>query len=230
MTPAAKLLKAKKIQFSIHEYEHDHNAKSFGLEAAEKLGLDVKEVFKTLLVRDDKHFFVAILPVHHQLNLKKVVAAFQCKKMHMADPKDAERLTGYLVGSISPIGQKKQLKTVIDASAQQLTIMYVSGGKRGLDIGLAPSDLAKVLNTSVDTVRSWKKRGVPDWLQLEVVQNVPQPTPPLYVTTITATKLSPHVSAGNGSNLESIDCVEKMGEFVMDICTFKTPPPKKLFA
>ncbi|GJC32134.1 Cys-tRNA(Pro)/Cys-tRNA(Cys) deacylase [Acinetobacter sp. KAM398] len=153
MTPATKLLKAKKIQFSTHEYEHDHNAKSFGLEAAEKLGLDVKEVFKTLLIHDDKHFFVAILPVHHQLNLKKVAAAFLCKKVHMADPKDAERLTGYLVGGISPIGQKKQLKTVIDRSAQQLTTMYVSGGKRGLDIGLAPSDLAKVLNASfVDIV------------------------------------------------------------------------------
>ena len=130
MTPAAKLLKAKKIQFSMHEYEHDRNAKSFGLEAADKLGLDVTEVFKTLLVSDDKHFFVAILPVHHQLNLKKVAAAFQCKKMHMADPKDAEH-----------------------ASAQQLTTMYVSGGKRGLDIGLAPRDLAKVLNASfVDIV------------------------------------------------------------------------------
>ena len=148
MTPATKLLKAKKIQFSIHEYKHDANAKSFGLEAAEKLGLDVAEVFKTLLVSDDKNFFVAILPVHHQLNLKKVAAAFSCKKLQMADPKDAERLTGYLVGGISPIGQKKKLKTVIDQSAQKLDYMYVSGGKRGLDIGLSPADLAQVLNAS----------------------------------------------------------------------------------
>ena len=148
MTPATKLLKAKKIQFSIHEYKHDANAKSFGLEAAEKLGLDVAEVFKTLLVSGDKNFFVAILPVHHQLNLKKVATAFSCKKLQMADPKDAERLTGYLVGGISPIGQRKKLKTVIDQSAQKLACMYVSGGKRGLDIGLSPADLAQVLNAS----------------------------------------------------------------------------------
>ena len=91
--------------------------------------------------------------------------------------------------------------------------------------------LAKILNLSVDTVRSWKKRGVPDWLQLETVQNAPlTPQSPLHVNTITATKLSPHVSAGNGSNIESIDSVEKMGEFVLDVCSFKTPPPKRLFA
>ena len=97
MTPACKLLKASKIEYSIHEYEHDANAKSFGLEAAEKLGLAVKEVFKTLLVTDEKQYFVAVLPVHHQLNLKKVAAAFGCKKLQMANPKQAERLTGYLV-------------------------------------------------------------------------------------------------------------------------------------
>ena len=92
--------------------------------------------------------------------------------------------------------------------------------------------LASALKLSVDTVRSWKKRGIPDWLQLEMVQNVPATNSPtsLHVNTITATKLSPHVSAGNGSNIESIDSVEKMGEFVLDICTFKTPPPSKLFA
>ena len=148
MTPATKLLKANKIDFSIHEYEHDANAKSFGLEAAEKLNLRVEEVFKTLLVTDEKNYFVAILPVHHQLNLKKVAQAVGAKKLKMSDPKDAERLTGYLVGGISPVGQKKRLKTVIDQSAEQLEKLYVSGGKRGLDIGLKPQDLAKVLSAS----------------------------------------------------------------------------------
>ena len=148
MTPATKLLKANKIDFSIHEYEHDTNAKSFGLEAAEKLNLRVEEVFKTLLVTDEKNYFVAILPVHHQLNLKKVAQAVGAKKLKMSDPKDAERLTGYLVGGISPVGQKKRLKTVIDQSAVQLEKLYVSGGKRGLDIGLKPQDLAKVLSAT----------------------------------------------------------------------------------
>ena len=148
MTPACKLLKANKIEYSIHEYEHDANAKSFGLEAAEKLNLRVEEVFKTLLVTDEKNYFVAILPVHHQLNLKKVAQAVGAKKLKMSDPKDAERLTGYLVGGISPVGQKKRLKTVIDQSAQQLEKLYVSGGKRGLDIGLKPQDLAKVLSAT----------------------------------------------------------------------------------
>ncbi|NNG80554.1 Cys-tRNA(Pro) deacylase [Acinetobacter sp. ANC 5378] len=145
MTPACKVLKSNKIEFSIHEYEHDVNAKSFGLEAAEKLNLEVKEVFKTLLVTDDKTYYVAVLPVAHQLSLKKIAAAVGAKKLHMADPKDAERLTGYLVGGISPVGQKKRLKTVVDGSAALLNKIYVSGGRRGLDIGVKPDDLARVL-------------------------------------------------------------------------------------
>ncbi|ALD03409.1 hypothetical protein AMQ28_00300 [Acinetobacter sp. TTH0-4] len=146
MTPACKVLKSSAIEFSIHEYEHDGHAKSFGLEAAQKLNLDVKEVFKTLLVTDSKNFYVAVLPVAHQLSLKKIAAAVGAKKLQMAEPKDAERLTGYLVGGISPIGQKKRLKTVIDQSAELLNKIYISGGKRGLDIGIKPQDLIWVLS------------------------------------------------------------------------------------
>lgn len=142
MTPAINQLKKLKIDFSIHEYEHDPSCTNFGEEASEKLNIAASSVFKTLLVSDDKQFFVAIVPVTGTLNLKRAAAAFKVKKLRMADPKEAERLTGYLVGGISPIGQKKSLTTCIDDSAQALEKIYISGGKRGLDIGLTPDDLS----------------------------------------------------------------------------------------
>ncbi|AKG07941.1 hypothetical protein AAX05_04315 [Moraxella bovoculi] len=145
MTPAIRLLQKQKIAHSIHEYDHDPDNTNFGLEASKKLGLSPDTVFKTLLVTDGKAYFVAILPVCHLLNLKKMATAVGVKKLVMANPADAERLTGYIVGGISPIGQKKHLTTVIHSSAQTLDKMYVSGGKRGLDIGAAPDDLANLL-------------------------------------------------------------------------------------
>ncbi|MBF7690573.1 MULTISPECIES: Cys-tRNA(Pro) deacylase [Acinetobacter] len=149
MTPACKLLKAKRISYTIHEYIHDANAtNSYGLEAVEKLGLQPEEVFKTLLITDGKQFYVSVLPVSHQLNLKKVAQALGCKKVVMADLHDAERITGYLVGGISPIGQKKRLKTLLAMQATSLEKIYISGGRRGLDIGIKPDDLVSILNAS----------------------------------------------------------------------------------
>ncbi|TBR43948.1 Cys-tRNA(Pro) deacylase [Marinomonas agarivorans] len=143
MTPACIYLDKKKIAYTIHEYHHDPAAEQFGLEAAEKLNLAPETVFKTLLVTDDKQLFVTIIPVTHTLNLKKAAKACGVKKVKMADPKVAEKSSGYLVGGISPIAQKKSLPTFVDQSAEKLVSIYISGGKRGLDIGLKPNDLLK---------------------------------------------------------------------------------------
>lgn len=149
MTPACKLLKQHRISYTIHEYKHEANStNSYGLEAVEKLNLRPEEVFKPLLVSDGRAYYVAVLPVSHQLNLKKMAAAVACKKLSLADLKDAERITGFLVGGISPIAQKKRLKTIIDASAEQLVKVYVSAGRRGVDIGLAPHDLSQLLGAA----------------------------------------------------------------------------------
>ncbi|WP_066803255.1 Cys-tRNA(Pro) deacylase [Moraxella oblonga] len=146
MTPAITLLKKLQVDFSIHEYDHDPSNVNFGQEAVEKLGLTDVEVFKTLLATDGQNYFVAVLPVAYQLSLSKFAKAMGVKKLRMADMASAERVTGYLVGGISPIGQKKKLPTVISHTAQTLDKMYVSGGRRGLDVGLVPDELAKVLS------------------------------------------------------------------------------------
>ncbi|MBF8999457.1 Cys-tRNA(Pro) deacylase [Vibrio nitrifigilis] len=147
MTPAINLAKKKKIVHTVHQYEHDPNAESYGEEAAELLGEDPKTVFKTLLFclnGEEKHLAVAVIPVDHRLNLKLAAKAAKAKKAEMANPTIAEKTTGYVVGGISPLGQKKSLPTFIHESAKALDTMCVSAGKRGLEIELAPADLAKL--------------------------------------------------------------------------------------
>ena len=143
-TPAAIALTKAGISFTVHAYDHDPSAASFGLEAAAALGLPVEQVFKTLLAEIDTHLVVGIVPVHLKLDLKALAATVGGKKAAMADPAAAQRSTGYVVGGISPIGQKRSLPTVIDSSAQGHDVIYVSGGRRGFDLGLSPHDLAHI--------------------------------------------------------------------------------------
>ena len=126
-------------------YQHDPSATSFGLEAAEKLGIDPSQVFKTLVAQVDDYFAVAIVPVNQQVSLKALSRVLNAKKATMAPPQVAARITGYVVGGISPLGQKVLLPTVIAESAQLLGTILVSGGKRGFDIELSPIDLAELL-------------------------------------------------------------------------------------
>ncbi|MDP2609845.1 MULTISPECIES: Cys-tRNA(Pro) deacylase [unclassified Oceanobacter] len=144
MTPAVNAAKKAAVRFSLHEYQHDPKAASWGEEAAAALGLAPSQVFKTLLVSLGGHkstLAVAILPVNKKLNLKAIAKALGAKKAEMADPAIAEKTTGYVVGGISPLGQKKKLPTVLDSSAEPQTTINVSAGRRGLEIELAPADL-----------------------------------------------------------------------------------------
>ena len=147
MTPAINAAKKGKVKYEIHEYAHDPAAASYGEEAADALGLEYGQVFKTLLVSLTGHkspLAVAIVPVNKQLSLKSIAKALGAKKADMADPKVAEKTTGYVVGGISPLGQKKALPTVLDSSAGALATIHVSAGKRGLEIELSPADLLRL--------------------------------------------------------------------------------------
>lgn len=149
MTPAVKTVEKAKVAHEIQTYDHDPEAQSFGQEAAEVLGLDPATVFKTLLAQLDPseprpETVVAVVPVTHMLDLKALARAARAKKAAMADPADAERMTGYVVGGISPLGQRKRLRTFIDDSATTHERINVSGGRRGLEIRLDPNDLARL--------------------------------------------------------------------------------------
>jgi Cys-tRNA(Pro)/Cys-tRNA(Cys) deacylase len=136
------------ISFTSHVYDHDPRSASFGEEAARVLGLSVHEVFKTLLAMVDGTPVVGIVPVSGSLDLKALAAAAGGRRAEMADTDAAQRLTGYVLGGISPIGQKRRLATFVDESASILETVYVSGGRRGFDIGLAPADLLAVTEGS----------------------------------------------------------------------------------
>ena len=147
MTPAIELLKKSQVPHEVLSYHHDPKAASYGLEAAEKLGLAPETVFKTLLaVSEKQELLVAIVPVAGTLDLKALAQAAGVKKLEMAKPEQAQRSTGYLVGGISPLGQKKRLRTFIDESAAELPSIHVSAGRRGLEVALAPTDLARLLD------------------------------------------------------------------------------------
>lgn len=142
MTPAIQLLKKKKIPHKILKYQHDPTAASYGLEATEKLGLDPLTVFKTLVVELDKQqWAVCIIPVEEKLSMKAVAKAAGAKKAAMAKPDDVERMTGYILGGVSPLGQKKRLPTLLHQSAESLPIIHVSAGRRGLEVALSPQAL-----------------------------------------------------------------------------------------
>jgi Cys-tRNA(Pro)/Cys-tRNA(Cys) deacylase len=146
-TPAIAAAEQAGVEFTVHEYEHDARAESYGLEAAERLGLDPSRVFKTLVVDRDGMLGVAILPVAAQLDLGALG-----KRTALADPTKAERATGYVLGGISPLGQRRALPTTIDASAVEHETIHVSAGRRGLELELDPRDLVRLTGADVKPI------------------------------------------------------------------------------
>ncbi|HET7358363.1 MAG TPA: Cys-tRNA(Pro) deacylase [Nocardioidaceae bacterium] len=152
-TPATTALSRAGISFEVHAYEHDPAAESYGEEAARVLGLEPARVFKTLFVSLDRRLCVGIVPVSSRLDLKAVAAALGGKAATMADPADAERASGYVVGGISPLGQRRQHPTVLDESALAFPTVFVSGGRRGLDVELSPADLVAMTSAVTAPIR-----------------------------------------------------------------------------
>lgn len=156
-TPATVQLERAGVTFQLYEYEHsaDHMDDGYGLEAAHKLGFDEHQVFKTLMADVGNERVVGVVPVSGHMDLKALAAAVGAKKATMADPKVAMRESGYVVGGISPLGQKTHHKTVLDSSALDHTEILVSGGKRGLSVGIDPNDLLAVLDAQSAPIATW---------------------------------------------------------------------------
>ncbi|GAA3529385.1 Cys-tRNA(Pro)/Cys-tRNA(Cys) deacylase [Aeromicrobium flavum] len=140
-TPALVALHRAGIDVTAHAYDHDPHTRSYGLEAADALDLEHARVFKTLMIDVDGTLAVAVVPVSGSLDLKRAAAALDGKRAQLADAAAAQRATGYVLGGISPFGQKRQHRTVVDASALTHSTVFVSGGRRGLDLEVAPADL-----------------------------------------------------------------------------------------
>jgi Cys-tRNA(Pro)/Cys-tRNA(Cys) deacylase len=148
-TPATALLARHRVAFELHPYEHDPRSGSYGTEAAEALGVPPARLFKTLVVSVDGRLAVGVVPVAGSLDLKALAAALGGKKAAMAEPAAAERATGYVAGGISPLGHRSRLPVVVDASARDWDTVYVSAGRRGLQVSLAPADLLRIADATV---------------------------------------------------------------------------------
>ncbi|MBQ8708254.1 MAG: Cys-tRNA(Pro) deacylase [Succinivibrionaceae bacterium] len=155
MTPAIRALKAQKINHTLYSYECDVDH-DFGHYSAHELGRDENEVYKTLVFHSDKTYVTAVIPVNRTLNLKQAARLAGLKKAEMAKPEDAMRITGYVVGGISPFGQKKRLLTLLDQEAMAHEEILVSGGKRGLSVGVKPQDLVDFLSARVGAITDEK--------------------------------------------------------------------------
>ncbi len=153
-TPALIELSAAKAEFTVHEYQHDSQTGGWGQEAATALNIEAQRVFKTLMISLDGSLCVAVVPVSGNLDLKAAARALGGKRAELADPQVAQRATGYVLGGISPLGQKKRHVTVIDESIFDFATVLVSAGKRGMDIELRPADLVKLTHAQVALVRT----------------------------------------------------------------------------
>ncbi len=149
MTPAVNRLKKAKISYTLHPYDHDPKSKAYGEEAAQKLNIPFDRLFKTLVVSvEGETFMTALVPVSKQLDLKAFGKATGTKKAKMAEKQDVERMTGYVLGGVSPLGQRKKLATIMDISARNFDTIFVSAGRRGLQIEISPKDLALLTQAS----------------------------------------------------------------------------------